>query len=76
MTNLHESRQVIGEGRAHYELVDPPFVEPGLCRSCGADIVRTDGDVWVRVEASWPNLAHCHYSARDGSSQPHAPVED
>jgi NMD protein affecting ribosome stability and mRNA decay len=67
---MSESRQRIGWPRAHYDLVDPPDIEPEVCRHCGGDIVQV-GARWYALEARWPNLAHCHYSARNGESEGH-----
>lgn len=68
----HAARQVIGSGPARYEMAPPPTVEPEVCRYCAGDIVPVKGQWWA-VRARWPNLAHCHYSARNGTSVGHEP---
>jgi len=66
-------RQVNRSGPARYAVVDPPPpADPEVCRFCGGDIMAVDGH-WYAVEGRWPNLAHCHYSARNSEGVGHEP---
>jgi hypothetical protein len=67
-----EIRQKVGERRARYEVTNPPADEPDVCMHCGGDIVCVGGR-WYALEGSWPNLAHCHHSARSAMSVHHQP---
>lgn len=71
-----QSEQVIGRGLTWYTMKDASAVtEKGSCRHCGTFIVRVTGSSkWFALQANWPNLAHCHYSASAiGESIGHEP---
>lgn len=72
MRQQGDSKQIVGTLKAHYELAVPPSHEPrGHCRNCGREIIKI-GDRWFAVRSPYPNLAHCHYSARDYESVGHS----
>lgn len=44
------------------------------CRYCDKALVQREGR-WRAAESQWPNDAHCHYSAQNGRSVGHEPLE-